>query len=279
MAAISDVRQLSDLAYGFMASKVLFAALNAKIFDGLADGPRDLAALSSETGIASHRLDTLLTACIGIGLVERHPDGLVNAPVSQEYLVSSAPHYFGDYFRYQIDRQVYPLLGQLDQALRGEAEASLYDLMADPAEAEHFSRAQHVGSLGPAALVKKMVDLSGATRLLDVAGGTGAFSITLCRKFPALRATILDFPTVEPLASRYIAEADLGDRVAFLPGNALEVQCVGKCRSGTNDSRRPHRCPSASTSRVRSSPRPTLLRLCRRRSNRPDSTGARWSSR
>ena len=75
-----------------------------------------------------------------------------------------------------------------------------------------------------AALVRGGIPRVGAIRLLDVAGGTGAFSITICRKFPALRATILDFPTVEPLASTDIADADLGDRVAFLPGNALAVE-------------------------------------------------------
>ena len=42
MAAISDVRELSALAYGFIASKVLFTALNAKLFDCLADGPHSL---------------------------------------------------------------------------------------------------------------------------------------------------------------------------------------------------------------------------------------------
>jgi len=33
--------------------------------------------------------------------------------------------YFGDYFRFQIDRQLYPLLVNLDEALRGSAPATL----------------------------------------------------------------------------------------------------------------------------------------------------------
>ena len=223
MASITNVRELSELAYGFIASKVLFSALNARVFDRLADGPRSIDALAATTGIAGHRLDTLLTACVSIGLVERRRNAFVNAPASQQYLVSSSPQYFGDYFRFQIDRHLYPLLENLDQALRGEAGTSLYDVMDDPTEAEHFSRAQHVGSLGPAPVVKRMVDLAGARRLLDVAGGSGAFSITLCQEYPELRATILDFPTVEPLATRYAGEANLTERIGFLGGDALEV--------------------------------------------------------
>src|SRR5213078_99986 len=91
--------------------------------------------------------------------------------------------------------------------------------MADAREAERFSRAQHAGSLGPASLLARRVDLSGAGHLLDVAGGSGAFTITLCARFPDLHATILDFPNVATVARRYVAEAGIGDRVEFLPGN------------------------------------------------------------
>ncbi len=135
--------------------------------------------------------------------------------------------YFGDYFRFQIDRQIYPLLENLDEALKGRAPASLYGLMANAEEADFFTRAQHAGSLGPAAVVAKQVDLAGAARLLDVAGGSGAFSITLCRRFPTLRATVLDFPTVTPVAQRYIAEAGLADRIGVLPGDALQSAWPG----------------------------------------------------
>ncbi len=69
--------------------------------------------------------------------------------------------------------------------------------------------------------MQKQVALSGATSLPDVAGGSGAFSITLCNRFPRLRATILDFPTVAPLAERFIADAKLSDRIRFIAGDAL----------------------------------------------------------
>ena len=227
MPPITDVREISNLAYGFIGSKVLFSALNARIFELLAKGPRTLADLERETRIPGNRLVTLLTACTSLGLLEGGADGYRNAPASQQYLVAASPMYFGDYFRFQIDRQIYPLLENLDAALRGQAPATLYGFMVNPAEAEYFSRAQHAGSLGPAAVVAKQVDLTGAMRLLDVAGGSGAFSITLCRRFAALRATVLDFPTVTPVTLRYIGEAGLTDRIGVLPGDALQSAWPG----------------------------------------------------
>jgi hypothetical protein len=207
-----------------MASKALFAALDLDLFGRLSNGPRSLDELARETAIEPGRLGKVLTACVSLGLVEkRDGDRYANAPASQAYLVRSAPAYFGDYYRFQIDRQNYPLFEHLGGALRGERK-QFYRLMEDSTEAEYFSRAQHSGSLGPAHVAAKLVDLGGCRRLLDVGGGTGAFSIALCRRYPELTATILDFPTVRPVAERYVREGGLEARISFLPGSAWDVQ-------------------------------------------------------
>jgi ubiquinone/menaquinone biosynthesis C-methylase UbiE len=220
MTAVTDVRDISQIAYGFMASKALFAALNLELFSRLSHCAKPLELLAHETGMASNRLLTLLTACVTLGLLERTGDGYTNAPASEDYLVRKAPMYFGDYYRFQIDRQVYPAFQHLDAALRGQ-RVDFYALMANAEEAEHFSRAQHSGSLGPAHVLARLVDLAACDTLLDVGGGTGAFSIGLCRRYPTLTATILDFPNIRPLADRLIEEADLADRITYRSGNAL----------------------------------------------------------
>lgn len=224
MDPITDVRDLSNIAYGFMASKALFAALNLDIFDHLAQGPKTLEALAGDTGISSHRLETLVAACVSLGLLSRDEEQFANAPASQRYLVRGAPECFADYYRLQINRQFYPMMEQIDAALRGEDIADLYQSIADdPEQAQDFSIAQHAGSLGPAYMLAKQVDVSTRRKLLDVAGGSGAFSITLCERNPNLSATILDFPNVIEIARRFVGEADMDSRIGFLAGNALEV--------------------------------------------------------
>jgi ubiquinone/menaquinone biosynthesis C-methylase UbiE len=225
---LTDVRQISKVAYGFFASKALFAALNLGLFGHLAAGAQRLDGLATATGVPRHRLATLLATLASVGLVSHGDDDTwANAPAAARYLVPGEPAYFGDYYRFQIDRQLYPNMMALDAAMAGDeaglAHRSMSGLFADPVEAEAFSRAQHAGSLGPAMLLAKAIDVSQAATLLDVAGGTGAFAITLCRRHPALRATIVDFPNVVAVAARYIGEAGLGDRIALLPGDALDA--------------------------------------------------------
>ena len=225
-APITDVRDISRIGYGFMASRALFAALDLDLFGRLAEGPKDVAALARATGVAAGRLVALLTACVGLGLLGKEGDRYVNAPAAAVYLVRSAPAYFGDYFRFQIARQVYPTLQHLEAALTG-ARVDFYAKIQDPEEARHFSIAQHSGSLGPARVVAGLVDLAGCRSVLDVGGGSGAFSITLCRRHPGLRATIVDFPSVQSTAEDMIGKAGLTERIRFLAGDALAIDWPG----------------------------------------------------
>jgi SAM-dependent methyltransferase len=221
MEPLTDVRDISRIGYGFMASKALFLALDFDIFTRLAEAPRDVAALAAATGVRPNQMATLMTALASLGLIERRDGAFVNAPASAAYLVRGAPAYYGDYFRYQIDKQIYPSLARLGAAFRGERIDFVQNLTSGPDEAALFSHAQHVGSLGPANILAKQVDLAGCGRLLDVAGGSGAFSITLCQRHPRLEATILDFPAVVEIARDYVARAGLTGRIGFVAGDAL----------------------------------------------------------
>lgn len=228
---LSEVREISKLAYGFMASKALFAALNVELFGHVSKGTRTVDEISAATGIPMHRLETLIAALVSCGLLVRETDGLANAPATETYLVPGATAYFGDYYRFQIGSQIYDNMSHLDAGLmgdeRGLAHQRMSGWLSDPELAENFSRAQHSGSMGPAIMMAKKLDLSGVEQLLDVAGGTGAYSITFCQQNPALRATILDFDPVIDVARRYVDQAGMTDRITLIGGDARQSEWPG----------------------------------------------------
>ncbi|WP_418593688.1 methyltransferase [Ponticoccus sp. (in: a-proteobacteria)] len=231
MAALETAEQVSDIAFGFMGSKALFAALEVGVFTELSRQPSTAAQLAERTAVDADRAETLLTALAGLGLVVGEAGTYSNAPAAEAFLVKGAKHDFGDYLRLQVGRQMYGLLDQIDHALTDrlpeDATGSYAEWFSDPEQARLYSRSQHAGSLGPARQVLRRVDLSGAHRLLDLGGGTGAFAITLCAANQGLTATIVDFPNVAALGRDYLAEAGLSDRITYVEGNALDCDWPG----------------------------------------------------
>eukprot|EP00752_Nemacystus_decipiens_P000916 g916.t1 len=233
VAPVETAEDLSAIAFGFMASKALFAGLHVDVFSLLADGPKTAEALAKAAGIPANRMVTLTTALASIGLLE-YGEGLTlkNSPAADAFLSRASKYDFGDYLRYQIDQQMYPFLLQLNAVMQGDladgAISSYQHWMADEEQASVYSESQHAGSLGPGRTLARMVDLSGAETLLDVGGGTGAMTISLCGAYPDLQATIIDFPNVAEIGWRFISEAGLVDRVRYIPGNAVEAEWPGR---------------------------------------------------
>lgn len=234
MKPLDDVRQISALTYGFIASKALFAALDLDLFTKIANGATTVADLAQTTGIAPNRLRTLLTALKTIGLVGEAEGMFVNAPATATYLVAGAQGDFRDYIRVVNGGFLYEGLRHLEKSMRGERvfpdkgfyEGIVYSEggVGGPA----FSSAQHAGSLGPARLMARRVDLAGATKFLDVGGGSGAYTLAFLKRNPKLRATILDFPETIQTAQHYASEAGLSDRVAHVEGNAISTAWPGE---------------------------------------------------
>ncbi|QEW20249.1 Demethylspheroidene O-methyltransferase [Marinibacterium anthonyi] len=226
MSLLTEADEISNIAFGFMGSKALFAALELKVFSTLAAAPMTSDDLAERVGIHADRAMTLLTSLAGLGLVSVENGKFANSPAAEAFLVKGAKYDFSDYLRLQVGKQMYPLLDQIEGALTGtldEADTKSYaDWFSDPEEARLYSESQHAGSLGPARQLARSLDLSGKTTLLDVGGGTAAFDITLCKANPGLNATVLEFPNVAALGREYVEDAGLSDRIAYRDGNALE---------------------------------------------------------
>jgi ubiquinone/menaquinone biosynthesis C-methylase UbiE len=230
--SVETAEELSSIAFSFMASKALFAGLHIDLFTELSGQPKTPRELSEATGVPVNRIVMLTTALASIGILTWADDErLQNSPAAESFLSRHSKYDFGDYLRYQIDQQMYPFLLQLNAVMKDEltdeAIASYRHWMADEEQASVYSESQHAGSLGPGRTLARLVDLSGATSLLDVGGGTGAMTISLCKAYGDLHSTIIDFPNVAEIGWRFIADADLVDRVRYIPGNAVEVAWPG----------------------------------------------------
>ena len=215
------VTAVSSVAYGFMGSQALFAALEIGLFSELESGPASAAELSHRLHLDARPVLALLEACAATELLERDGERYRNSAAASRYLVRAARGYMGDYYLRQIAATLYAQVPAAAKVIRGEAAGVTYaGFLDDPARTEEFIRGQHAGSSGPAYLLARNHDLSGFTRLLDLGGGSGAFSIEIARRH-GLPAIVVDRPPVVAVARKIVAEAGLADRIRCVPGDAV----------------------------------------------------------
>ena len=69
--------------------------------------------------------------------------------------------------------------------------------------------------------VVKAVGTNGMKRVLDLGGGSGAYSIAFAQAVPELKSEILDLADVVPLTQRYIQQAGLAGRITTRAGDML----------------------------------------------------------
>jgi hypothetical protein len=74
---------------------------------------------------------------------------------------------------------------------------------------------------GPAAALAKKFDFSPHTRLLDIGGGTGSWSIAIAQRHQHLTGAVLELTTAVELARSRVAAAGLAQRIAVLTGDAM----------------------------------------------------------
>jgi len=198
----SDDIDVDSVAYGFMASQAVFAGLEVGVYEALAgagEAGLDLAALKSACSIQAPRMQTLLTSLTAIKSLKR--DGATGkytlSANSSRYLVQSSRHYYGDYLRYQMGRQFYHRMGALPDVMTTGEAPSYASWFSDPATAATYTQAQHNGSVATAKyLVKKKLALGDVSSMLDVGGGSGAFSYVFVEATPGLKSTVLELPEV-----------------------------------------------------------------------------------
>lgn len=219
---------LMQLSIGFWSFKALAAANELDLFARLSDTDgHTIDELAEILGIGQRPVELLVTACASLGLLERRDGRYVNSALADEFLVPGRAYQFGGWVR-MLDRRLYPAWGRLVEAVRTnrptswnpDEQAHLFD-SEDPELLALFWEAMHSLSTLTARELGAHVDLSASTALLDVGGGSGAYDIELCRRYPNLRATVFDLPPVCDIASEKIEAAGEEERIAVAPGDFL----------------------------------------------------------
>lgn len=222
-APSSEAPALHALGLGFMAARTLHVALELRLFTSLADGARTLPHVATALGLADRAAARLLYACAALGLLQADGEVFGNTPLAQKYLVEGGPTFIGGYLQ-MFDALGYHRWEQMSTALRQNGPVDdlqhPYQYLADDAQAaQSFSAAQHAGSQSLGYALARRLDFTSFRCLLDLGGGSGAYTVEILRHYLHLQAVVFDFPEVCRLATTVLHQAGLAARVHTVAGD------------------------------------------------------------
>jgi hypothetical protein len=200
-----DDTPLWDLLMTVYHLPVLTVANEIGLFSRLEQAPATPEEIASHLSLNVPGTTALLNALTALALLEQRQGKFYLTQTARHFLLPESPYYWGDVLRLQQHVRPETIHAALHRAVRREQPVSggqsLWDRQAqDPATAYAFVRAMHNVSFPTALGVAHRGDFTGVTRLLDVGGGSGCFSIALATRYPHMGFTVMDLPAICPLA-------------------------------------------------------------------------------
>ncbi len=222
MKEIKSAEDIRDLANSFRESRVLLTAFEMKIFTLIDKHMIPSEEIAKKINSDSRATDRLMNALCAMGLLKKVHGKFYNSDLASKYLVEGKPDFMGNFYH---TNNLWDTWSHLtDSVYKGSSAIDKEDKPDVDNWVEAFIGAMHYRGVSQGKIVAMMIDLSGVKKMLDVGGGSAAFSMEFVKKNHAINAVVLDLPTVIPLTKRYVENAGLINNFNFIEGNYLSTE-------------------------------------------------------
>jgi (2Fe-2S) ferredoxin/precorrin-6B methylase 2 len=202
---------------GYQESRVLLTALELDVFTAIGE-EATAADVSTRAGADARAMEMLLDALVAMGLLTKVGGRFRTTPMTSRFFATGSK----DDSRVAMlhNASLWRRWSTLTDAVR-TGTAVTYQEMDERGEewTRAFIAAMHRNAAERAPLVVQAVGTEGVGRMLDVGGGSAAYSIAFAQASDSLQAVVFDVATVLPIARGHIRDAGLEARVTTREGD------------------------------------------------------------
>jgi ubiquinone/menaquinone biosynthesis C-methylase UbiE len=215
-----------QFTFGFAPPLMIETAIRCGVFDILDKGAKSLDALCDETGTSPRGLRMVLDALVGLDVLSKDDGHYGLTQESATFLVTGKSHYHGAFFLLTKS----PMLSSW---------SGLEHVVRSGLSARHINREQDGASFflkfvedifpihyaGAQALAKALDVQSTPSPIsvLDLAAGSGVWSVAIAQQSSQARVTAVDWPAVIEITKKVATRYGLADRYTFVAGDLHAV--------------------------------------------------------
>lgn len=210
--------RITQLATGGWAAATLGAAVSHSLFTHIDRGQRTVDEIAKAAGISPRGALALVDGAVGIGLLSVRDGKYENTPEAAAYLVEGKPSYFGGFTKFNLTDL--PHWARLTDVVRTGAPADDVMKTENPFwEDLVISIAPWAFPIAEAAAKTLRLAAAGPISILDVGGGSGAYSAALLKTNTTATSTQLDWSNVNRVAREFVARHGVGERFRTVDGD------------------------------------------------------------
>lgn len=212
-----DALTIRQFASSFQTSRILLSGVELDLFTHIDGSGVTSDQLAKNLDLDSHACDRLLNALVSLGFLAKKDQQFFNTEDSFNFLSRKSPNYLGGLMH---SNHLWNTWSHLTEVVKTGASAYPAEINDRGEEwLVSFISAMHDRAIKQAPQQLADLDLTGVNYLLDIGGGSGAYSMEFIRQKPGLEATVFDLPNVVPITNQFIEKEGFSGKIETYTGD------------------------------------------------------------
>ncbi len=208
--------RLEQMIRGYMPTRCILTALELDIFTAVGDGA-NAEQIGAKLHANARAVGMLLNALVALNLLSKSGDDYKNTPESARFFVQGSKDNQRDGLLHTAN--IWHRWSTLTDAVRKGTRVPIG--RDTPEWTRNFIAGMQRNARDRAPIVVKALGATGVRRVLDLGGGSGAYSIAFAKAGSEVRCEVLDIPEVVPLTAEYVSQAGVSTQVSVRAGDML----------------------------------------------------------
>ncbi|HXS96903.1 MAG TPA: class I SAM-dependent methyltransferase [Candidatus Limnocylindrales bacterium] len=215
--------RIMQMAWGYAPPLIIETAVRNRVFDLLDEGPKTVEQVADLSGASVRGLRAIMNALTGFQLLSKDAGGrYATTPESSTFLVKSKPSFMGGIIEHTSTQLIPGWLALSNVVRTGKPEHGVNEENTGSEFFQQFVEAIFPMSYAAASRLADVLDVASATqpvRVLDLAAGSGVWSIALAQRSPQVSVTAVDWPGVLEVTRRVATRFGVAGRYTFVAGD------------------------------------------------------------